>query len=138
MTLIKSISGIRGTLGGREGQNLTPVDIVKFSAAFGYWVIQRNHGQKVKMVIGRDARPIPAEVPAAPSDVEHQLFRRRKGRLLQVAERGQGVGGRGGGGGLLRGCGRGRSGLGLGLALRVCGEGGRARAEDQGEGQVGA
>lgn len=57
MTLIKSISGIRGTLGGREGQNLTPVDIVKFSAAFGYWVIQRNHGQKVKMVIGRDARP---------------------------------------------------------------------------------
>lgn len=57
MTLIKSISGIRGTIGGKEGQNLTPIDIVKFSAAFGYWLIQKNEGQKVKMVLGRDARP---------------------------------------------------------------------------------
>ena len=38
MTLIKSISGIRGTIGGKPGQNLTPEDIIKFTAAFGTWV----------------------------------------------------------------------------------------------------
>ncbi len=54
MTLIKSISGIRGTIGGKPGDNLTPEDIVKFSAAFGQWVI--NHSEKKKIVIGRDAR----------------------------------------------------------------------------------
>lgn len=53
MTLIKSISGIRGTIGGRPGEGLTPVDIVKFSAAFGSWVKSRK-GRKI--VIGRDAR----------------------------------------------------------------------------------
>lgn len=53
MTLIKSISGIRGTIGGKPGENLTPVDVVKFSAAFGTWIILRK-GRKV--VIGRDAR----------------------------------------------------------------------------------
>ncbi len=53
MTLIKSISGIRGTIGGTPGDNLTPVDAVKFAAAFGTWVKSRN-GKKV--VIGRDAR----------------------------------------------------------------------------------
>lgn len=53
MALIKSISGFRGTLGGKPGDNLTPVDVVKFAAAFGTWVISRK-GKKV--VIGRDAR----------------------------------------------------------------------------------
>lgn len=53
MTLIKSISGIRGTIGGKPGDSLTPVDVVKFSAAFGMWVKSRN-GKKI--VIGRDAR----------------------------------------------------------------------------------
>ncbi len=54
MTLIKSISGIRGTIGGRPGDALTPIDIVKFTAAFGYF-IQQHSGLK-KMVVGRDAR----------------------------------------------------------------------------------
>lgn len=53
MTLIKSISGIRGTIGGKPGKALTPVDVVKFAAAFGTWVKSRN-GKKI--VIGRDAR----------------------------------------------------------------------------------
>ncbi len=58
MALIKSISGIRGTIGGRSGENLTPLDIVKFTAAFGSWLIN-NSVQKTKrhsIVIGRDAR----------------------------------------------------------------------------------
>ncbi|HUM45633.1 MAG TPA: phosphoglucosamine mutase [Chitinophagales bacterium] len=55
MTLIKSISGIRGTIGGRAGNNLTPEDIVKFTAAFGAWVQRRSKSRKI--VIGRDARP---------------------------------------------------------------------------------
>lgn len=54
MTLIKSISGIRGTIGGTAGNGLTPVDILKFTAAFGQWTAQRS-GKK-KIVIGRDAR----------------------------------------------------------------------------------
>ncbi|GAB2685365.1 phosphoglucosamine mutase [Mucilaginibacter koreensis] len=54
MTLIKSISGIRGTIGGAAGEGLTPQDIVKFTAAFGHWAIQKS-GLK-KIVIGRDAR----------------------------------------------------------------------------------
>jgi phosphomannomutase len=53
LTLIKSISGIRGTIGGAPGNALTPVDTVKFAAAFGTWVKSRK-GKKV--VIGRDAR----------------------------------------------------------------------------------
>lgn len=53
MTLIKSISGIRGTIGGKPGDSLTPVDTVKFAAAFGTWVKSRK-GKKI--VIGRDAR----------------------------------------------------------------------------------
>lgn len=56
MTLIKSISGIRGTIGGKVDQGLTPVDAVKFAAAYGSWLKQRNHGASVKVVIGRDAR----------------------------------------------------------------------------------
>jgi phosphomannomutase len=55
MTLIKSISGIRGTIGGTIGENLTPIDAVKFAAAYGSWIKNRNSG-KVKVVIGRDAR----------------------------------------------------------------------------------
>ncbi|MBI4929674.1 MAG: phosphoglucosamine mutase [Bacteroidetes bacterium] len=55
--LIKSISGIRGTIGGKTGENLTPADIVKFTSAYGTWVInQKTKGKKVKVVIGRDAR----------------------------------------------------------------------------------
>lgn len=53
MTLIKSISGIRGTIGGKPGDALTPVDCVKFAAAFGTWVKSR---QGKKVIIGRDAR----------------------------------------------------------------------------------
>ncbi|MDF3078517.1 MAG: glmM [Sphingobacteriaceae bacterium] len=54
MTLIKSISGIRGTIGGAPGEGLTPVDIVKFTSAYGRWVI--NKTGKKKVVVGRDAR----------------------------------------------------------------------------------
>ena len=56
MTLIKSISGIRGTIGGSVGESLTPVDVVKFTAAFGSWIKDRSSKDKVKIVIGRDAR----------------------------------------------------------------------------------
>jgi phosphomannomutase len=56
MTLIKSISGIRGTIGGNPGENLTPVDIVKFSAAYGTWLQRRNKGKSVRVITGRDAR----------------------------------------------------------------------------------
>lgn len=55
MTLIKSISGIRGTIGGKEGESLTPNDVAKYTAAFGYWAKQNSGINKV--VIGRDARP---------------------------------------------------------------------------------
>ncbi len=55
MSLIKSISGIRGTIGGHAGDSLTPLDIVKFTAAFGSWVVQGTGVRKI--VIGRDARP---------------------------------------------------------------------------------
>ena len=55
MALIKSISGIRGTIGGQVDHNLTPLDVVKFTAAFGTWLLQTNKGKTV--VIGRDARP---------------------------------------------------------------------------------
>lgn len=56
MTLIKSISGIRGTIGGAPGDNLTPIDIVKFAAAYGSWLKNSNKEKKLKIVIGRDAR----------------------------------------------------------------------------------
>lgn len=54
MTLIKSISGIRGTIGGIAGNGLTPIDIVKFTAAYGSWVIKNTNIKKI--VLGRDAR----------------------------------------------------------------------------------
>ena len=56
MTLIKSISGIRGTIGGRVNDGLTPIDAVKFAAAYGTWLINRSANQKIKVAIGRDAR----------------------------------------------------------------------------------
>lgn len=56
MTLIKSISGIRGTIGGRIGEGLTPVDIVKFTAAYGKFITGKHSGQKCRIAIGRDAR----------------------------------------------------------------------------------
>lgn len=56
MTLIKSISGIRGTIGGVVNEGLTPIDAVKFASAYGTWLIRRNKGEKLKVVIGRDAR----------------------------------------------------------------------------------
>ena len=56
MTLIKSISGIRGTIGGTVGDNLTPIDAVKFAAAYGVWVKQQRQKDDYKVVVGRDAR----------------------------------------------------------------------------------
>jgi phosphomannomutase len=55
MSLIKSISGIRGTIGGLVGDNLTPIDTVKFASAFGSWLKKGNSGN-LKVVVGRDAR----------------------------------------------------------------------------------
>lgn len=55
MTLIKSISGIRGTIGGKPGETLSPIDVVKFASAFGMWVQERHDSPK--LIIGRDARP---------------------------------------------------------------------------------
>ncbi|OIQ22439.1 MAG: phosphoglucosamine mutase [Flavobacterium sp. MedPE-SWcel] len=56
MTLIKSISGIRGTIGGKTGDNLTPVDAVKFASAYGTWLKQHSGKENITVVIGRDAR----------------------------------------------------------------------------------
>ena len=56
MTLIKSISGIRGTIGGQPGDNLTPIDMVKFTAAFVKFVQHSKGVKRPKVVVGRDAR----------------------------------------------------------------------------------
>ena len=56
MSLIKSISGIRGTIGGKVDENLTPIDAVKFAAAYGSWLKGQSGKEYVKVVIGRDAR----------------------------------------------------------------------------------
>lgn len=56
MTLIKSISGIRGTIGGSQGDNLTPSDIVKFVTGYATFILSESSGHKLKMVVGRDAR----------------------------------------------------------------------------------
>ncbi len=56
MTLIKSISGIRGTVGGRPGDNLTPLDIVKFVSAYATWLKTGAGKTKARIVLGRDAR----------------------------------------------------------------------------------
>jgi phosphomannomutase len=56
MTLIKSISGIRGTIGGSVGDNLTPIDAVKFASAYGVWLKNNRIKENYKVVVGRDAR----------------------------------------------------------------------------------
>ncbi len=56
MTLIKSISGIRGTIGGQQGDNLTPIDAVKYAAAYGTWIKSQREKDNYKIVVGRDAR----------------------------------------------------------------------------------
>ena len=56
MTLIKSISGIRGTIGGEVGENLTPIDIVKFTIAYTRFIASKNEAKRLRIVLGRDAR----------------------------------------------------------------------------------
>ncbi|MBT3383662.1 MAG: phosphoglucosamine mutase [Prolixibacteraceae bacterium] len=56
MTLIKSISGIRGTIGGKPGEGLSPLDVVKFTASYATWAKQSAGKEKLKIVVGRDAR----------------------------------------------------------------------------------
>ncbi len=56
MTLIKSISGIRGTIGGKPGEGLSPLDVVKFTAAYAAWAQQNAGKNKINIVVGRDAR----------------------------------------------------------------------------------
>ena len=56
MTLIKSISGIRGTIGGPSGENLTPPDVVKFTTAYVRLIAPRTQGRRPRIVVGRDAR----------------------------------------------------------------------------------
>lgn len=56
MSLIKSISGIRGTIGGKVANNLTPIDAVKFAAAYGMWLKNQTKKEKLTVIIGRDAR----------------------------------------------------------------------------------
>jgi phosphomannomutase len=56
MALIKSISGIRGTIGGKPGESLSPLDIVKFAASFGTWLQIRHKKNALKVMVGRDAR----------------------------------------------------------------------------------
>jgi phosphomannomutase len=54
LALIKSISGIRGTIGGKADEGLTPIDVVKYTAAFGSWVTEQSNINKI--VVGRDGR----------------------------------------------------------------------------------
>ncbi|GAA3583668.1 phosphoglucosamine mutase [Snuella lapsa] len=56
MALIKSISGIRGTIGGKVDTNLTPIDAVKFAAAYGMWLKEQSDKENLTVVVGRDAR----------------------------------------------------------------------------------
>ena len=56
MTLIKSISGIRGTIGGQTGDTLNPLDIVKFTSAYATYIASQHPNKKLKIVVGRDAR----------------------------------------------------------------------------------
>ena len=56
MSLIKSISGIRGTIGGKPGDGLSPIDVVKFTSAFATFLQKRNTGKRLTLVVGRDAR----------------------------------------------------------------------------------
>ena len=68
MTLIKSISGIRGTIGGAPGNGLTPIDTVKFAAAYGTWLQRKNNAKRLNVVVGRDARisgPVVSQIVVA-------------------------------------------------------------------------
>ena len=56
MALIKSISGIRGTIGGKPGEGLSPLDVVKFTAAYATFIAKNSKNKKIKIVVGRDAR----------------------------------------------------------------------------------
>ncbi len=56
MTLIKSISGIRGTIGGKPGEGLSPLDVVKFTASYATWAKENTGKEKITIVVGRDAR----------------------------------------------------------------------------------
>lgn len=56
MTLIKSISGIRGTIGGKPGEGLSPIDVVRFTSAYGVWIKKQAKSKTVTVVVGRDAR----------------------------------------------------------------------------------
>ena len=56
MTLIKSISGIRGTIGGKPGEGLSPLDAVKFVSAYGQWIKNNQSSSRIKVIVGRDAR----------------------------------------------------------------------------------
>ena len=56
MALIKSISGIRGTIGGKPGEGFSPLDIVKFTAAYASWITGNSKNKRIKIVVGRDAR----------------------------------------------------------------------------------
>ncbi len=56
MTLIKSISGIRGTIGGKPGEGLSPLDVVKFTSAYASWIAKNSENKRIKIVVGRDAR----------------------------------------------------------------------------------
>ena len=57
MALIKSISGIRGTIGGKPGTGLSPLDVVKFTAAYGEWILRTENKKEALIITGRDARP---------------------------------------------------------------------------------
>ncbi|MDZ7737936.1 MAG: phosphoglucosamine mutase [Bacteroidales bacterium] len=57
MTLIKSISGIRGIIGGKPGEGLSPLDIIKFTAAYSEWILRSKTDKRCRLVLGRDARP---------------------------------------------------------------------------------
>jgi len=57
MTLIKSISGIRGTIGGKAGEGLSPLDVVKYTASYGRWISDKTDKKDTTIIIGRDARP---------------------------------------------------------------------------------
>ena len=71
VALIKSISGIRGMIGGKPGENLSPLDIVKFTAAFGSRILQNNKGNKI--VIGRDGHVMHFSDGASEWDSEQSI-----------------------------------------------------------------
>ena len=75
MALIKSISGIRGTIGGRPGESLSPVDIVKFAAAFGTW-LHRRHNKTGLKYLGKTVRLYPSSNPKKKYEICDPVHRR--------------------------------------------------------------